>query len=296
MATIGTYVYREVDGHSVHADVHRADGAGLHPAVMFIHGGGLIMGHRMMLPPHLEAVRRRGYSIVSIDYRLAPETKLPEIVGDVAAAWRWLRSEAASLGIDRERIAVLGHSGGGFLTLWSGFGLTPRPAAVVSIAGYGRLATPEFTAPSAFYSTLPAVDERAARAAVGTQAVSQSGPGDSMQFFTGRGAFYLFCRQRGNWLGEISGVDARDADAFASFEPIRNIGADYPPTLLLHGDADTEIDVAQAVAMQRALAQHDVPHECIRKAQWSHVFLYMPNDPTAAAAFEQIGAFLDRHV
>src|SRR5262245_25009180 len=207
-----THVYREVAGDRVHADVHRADGDGLRPAVFFIHGGGLVMGHRMMLPAHLESIRRRGYTIVSIDYRLAPETKLPDIVGDVAAAWSWLRDEAASHGIDRDRIAVLGHSGGGFLTLWSGFGLAPRPAAVVAIAGYGRLATPEFTTPSPFYSTLPAVDEQIARATVGTRVISQSGPGDSMQFFSGRGAFYLFCRQRGIWLREISGLDPRDAD------------------------------------------------------------------------------------
>jgi acetyl esterase/lipase len=290
------YVYRRIDDLSIEAGLYRADGEGLRPAVLFIHGGGLIMGHRLMLPSHLEAIRRRGYSVVSIDHRFAPETKLPEIVGDVAAAWDWLRREAASLGIDRDRVAVLGHSGGGFLTLWSGFGLAPRPAAVVSIAGYGRLATTEFTMPSAFYATLPAVDESTARAAVGTRAISRSGAGDSMQFFAGRGAFYLYCRQRGIWLAEVSGFDPRNADPFRAFEPIHNVTDDYPPTMLLHGDADTEIDIAQAVAMQKALARRGVPHEFVRRQEWGHVFLYMPNDPTAADAFERIGAFLDQYV
>src|SRR5262245_44842207 len=125
-----THVYREIAGDRVHADVHRADGDGLRPALVFIHGGGLVMGHRMMLPAHLESIRRRGYTIVSIDYRLAPETKLPNIVGDVAAAWSWLRREAESLGIDRDRIAVLGHSGGGYFTLWRGFALVQGTDAV----------------------------------------------------------------------------------------------------------------------------------------------------------------------
>ena len=291
-----THVYRDVDGHRIHADLYRADGDAAHPAVLFIHGGGLIMGHRMMLPTHLEALRRRGYSIVSIDYRLAPETKLPDIVGDVAAAWSWLRNEAASFDIDCDRVAVLGHSGGGYLALWSGFGLAPRPAAVVAIAGYGRLATEEFTTPSPHHSKWPAVDERLARAAVGAQTISESGAHDSMQFFSGRGAFYLFCRQRGIWLREIGGHDPNDAGWFAAFEPVRNVTRDHPPTLLLHGDADTDIDVAQSEAMQRTFAHHGVRHAFVRRAEWGHAFLYMPNDPTAAAAFEQIGAFLDAHV
>jgi acetyl esterase/lipase len=294
--TSTTHVYREIDGEPIHAEVYRADGGAPCPAILFIHGGGLIMGHRMMLPSHLETIHRRGYSIVSIDYRLAPETKLPQIVDDVAAAWSWLRREARSLGIDRDRIAVLGHSGGGYLALWAGFGLEPRPAAVVSIAGYGQLASAEFTTPSPFYSTLPAVDERVARDAIGTRAISGSGPGDSMQFYTGRGGFYLSCRQRGIWLREISGHDPRDADWFAAFEPLRHVTADYPTTLLLHGDADTDIDVAQAVAMQQALARHRVTHDFVRRTEWGHVFLYTPNDPTAASAFEQIAAFLDEHV
>jgi len=295
--TRSTHVYREIDGHPVPADVYRAEGDGRHPAVLFIHGGGLIMGHRMMLPMHLETLRRRGYSIVSIDYRLAPETKLADIVGDVAAAWNWLRAAATSLGIDRDRVAVLGHSGGGYLTLWSGFGLAPKPAAVVSIAGYGSLATAEFARPSRFYSTtLPEVDERAARSAIGVGPISASGPADSMQFFTGRGGFYLFCRQRGIWLQEISGHDPNDAAWFAAFEPIHRVTRDYPPTLLLHGDADTDIEIAQSEAMQRTLARHGVPHEFVRRAEWGHAFLYTPNDPTAAAAFERIGAFLDAHV
>ena len=291
-----TRVYRRVDGVAIEADIHRGDGSAPRPAVLFIHGGGLIMGHRMMLPTYLETLRQRGYSIVSIDYRLAPETKLPEIVGDVAAAWSWLRAEAASFDIDRDRIAVLGHSGGGYLALWSGFGVTPRPAAIVSIAGYGSLANAEFTAPSRFYASLPTVDESAARAAVATRALARSGPGDSMQFFTGRGAFYLFCRQRGKWLREIAGHDSTDTDWFAAFEPVRNVTSDYPPTLLLHGDADADIDVAQAEAMQRSLARHGVAHEFIRRPEWGHAFPYVPNDPVTVGAFDRIATLLDAHV
>jgi acetyl esterase/lipase len=92
-------------------------------------------GRTAILPSHIQAFNDGGYHVVSIDYRLAPETKLPEIVCDVEDAWTWLREHADSVGIDRSRIAILGHSAGGYLALLGGYKLDPRPAAVVSIEG-----------------------------------------------------------------------------------------------------------------------------------------------------------------
>src|SRR5262249_20910230 len=161
-------------------------------------------------------------------------------------------------------------------------------AAVASLAGYGILATAEFTTPSSHHASLPPVDERAARQAVGTRAVSESGPSDSMQNSAGRGSFYLLCRQRGRWLAEISGHQPLARGWFRAYEPVHNVSADYPPTMLLHGDADTDIDVEQSVQMHRQLGRHGVPNELLRRSEWGHVFLYMPNDPSAVDAFERI--------
>jgi len=56
----------------------------------------------------------------SIDYRLEPEVRLPEIVGDLEDAWAWLSAHAGELGVDQSRIVLLGHSAGGFLALLGG--------------------------------------------------------------------------------------------------------------------------------------------------------------------------------
>jgi acetyl esterase/lipase len=107
------------------------------------------MGHRTMIEPgHIRLFHAGGFHVVSIDYRLAPETRLPEILEDIKDAWRWLRAEADAIGIDRDRIAVAGHSAGAFLTLASGFRLDPRPAALVAMAGYGKLTHAAFMKPS----------------------------------------------------------------------------------------------------------------------------------------------------
>ena len=296
-----THVFKKIDGHEIKADIHRAYHAAdeqHQPAVLFIHGGGLILGSRKaILPSHIQAFNDGGFHFVSIDYRLAPETKLPEIVRDIGDAWTWLREEATSFGIDRNRIAILGHSAGAYLTLMGGYKLDPRPAALVSIAGYGRVTSDEFTAPSPYYvKEHGPVDEQNARQTIGEGTISESGPNDSIQRFLGRGLFYLFCRQQGIWLSEVSGHDPGDQDWFADYQPIRNVSAEYPPTMLLHGEPDTDVLIEQSVLMQQEFIRHGVAHEFVRNPSWGHAFLYMPNDESVGKAFGQIVTFLQQHI
>jgi acetyl esterase/lipase len=106
------------------------------PAVVFVHGGGLILGSRKaLLPVHVQAFIEAGFVFASIDYRLAPEAHLPEIVSDLDDAWTWVGSHASELGIDSRRIVLLGHSAGAFLALLGGCRLSPPPAAIISAAG-----------------------------------------------------------------------------------------------------------------------------------------------------------------
>jgi acetyl esterase/lipase len=79
--------------------------------------------------------------VVAIDYRLAPEAKLPAIVDDLRDAAAWIREQGpARFGIASERLAVAGHAAGGYLTLLSGHAVEPRPRALVSFYGYGDIA------------------------------------------------------------------------------------------------------------------------------------------------------------
>ncbi|KJE21007.1 esterase/lipase [Frankia torreyi] len=86
------------------------------PAVLFLHGGGFILGDLDMA--HSEALRfaELGCVVVSVDYRLAPEHPYPAAVDDCYAALTWLAREARpSLGVDPARIAVAGGSAGACL-------------------------------------------------------------------------------------------------------------------------------------------------------------------------------------
>ena len=73
--------------------------------------------------------------MVSVDYRLAPETKLPAILEDVRDAYRWVREKGPGLfHADPGRIAISGGSAGGYLTLASGFMDDPPPKALVAFS------------------------------------------------------------------------------------------------------------------------------------------------------------------
>ena len=93
------------------------------PVLVYYHGGGWTIGD---LDTHDTLCRElsnlSGCAVVAVDYRMGPEHRFPAAVDDVLAATRWVRREAASLGVDATRLAVGGDSAGGNL------------AAVVAIA------------------------------------------------------------------------------------------------------------------------------------------------------------------
>jgi acetyl esterase/lipase len=133
--------YRTVGTLALPADVSRPAGPGPFPVVLWIHGGALIFGDRGMLPAgQRERYLRAGLAVVSIDYRLAPETKLGGILEDLDAANAWLWREGPALRLDPTRLAVVGHSAGGYLALMAGVRFRPRPRAIVSFYGYGDIA------------------------------------------------------------------------------------------------------------------------------------------------------------
>ncbi|MFP5205684.1 MAG: alpha/beta hydrolase [Acidobacteriota bacterium] len=83
------------------------------PAVLHIHGGGYILMSGAITPAETELAKELDCVVVSVDYRLAPETKFPGSLEDNYAALRWMNENAKQLGIDTSRIAVKGESAGG---------------------------------------------------------------------------------------------------------------------------------------------------------------------------------------
>jgi len=86
------------------------------PGLVFLHGGGWVVGSLQTHDGLCRALANGGgCTVVSVDYRLSPEHKFPAAIDDAVAATRWVFENVSQLGIDRERIAVGGDSAGGNL-------------------------------------------------------------------------------------------------------------------------------------------------------------------------------------
>src|SRR6266850_4396471 len=280
--TAKTFTFKTVrpEGKDLQADVFRPPDDTVRPVVVFIHGGALMMGDRKLNPKAgslLEALLKGGYAVVSIDYRLAPEVKLPAIIEDVRDACAWVRRRGPELfRIDPRQMFVMGQSAGGYLTQMTGFCVQPRPRALVSFWGYGDIASEWYSRPDPFYRQQPLVTKEEAEK-------------------PGSGKLYLYCRQQGLWPKVLTGHDPdSEPRAFDPFCPVRNVTKDYPPTMLIHGTKDTDVPYSLSVQMDKELTAKAVAHQFLTIPDGGHGF-DKGNADVAARTYQQAVEFLNKH-
>ena len=263
-----THVYKEVDGVKVHLDVYRPQTRKNCPVLVWIHGGALISGNREHLPKRLKDLSEaEGYLLISIDYRLAPQVKLQEIINDLRDALAWVRREGKEkFDADVSRLVVAGGSAGGYLTMMTGI-MKPIPKALVSYWGYGSVDADWYAKPSAHYRKRPIVPEKEAWEGIGKE-VSTGAYGELAQK---RGLFYLYCRQQGIWTKVVTGHQPGvDRDNITPFCPVRNITPDFPPIIMVHGTADTDVPFYESENMAIELQKHGIRHELLTIPNGGH--------------------------
>jgi dipeptidyl aminopeptidase/acylaminoacyl peptidase len=110
--------------------------------------------------------------------------------------------------------------------------------------------------------------------------------------------YYIYCRQNGLWPLQVSGHNPEDeSEWFDLYQPLKSLDVRYPPTLLLHGEKDTDVPFEQSQLMDSALAKNHIPHKFIHNAEWGHVFDGRGlDDPEIKNAFEQVRIFLNKYV
>ncbi len=96
----------------LHVDIFRPDDDKTYPALIMIHGGGWNSGDKSLQVPMAQQIAARGYVTIPVEYRLIPEAVYPAGLHDIKTAVRWARANAATYGIDPDRIAVSGCSAG----------------------------------------------------------------------------------------------------------------------------------------------------------------------------------------
>lgn len=291
---IVTHTYKTIGDLEIQADVYVSQEKLLRPAVVWIHGGALIIGHRAGVNDRLkDHVLSAGYVLISLDYRLAPETKLPEIIRDIEDAFTWIHQDGVKLfNIDPTRIAVAGGSAGGYLTLTAGFRVHPRPTVLFSLYGYGDLVGDWYSRPSPHsrhHSSKMTREEAYDQVSGPVIADSRNREGDGA-------GFYRYCRQTGTWPLAVSGWDPiQDPENFFPYMAVKNVTAEYPPTIMIHGTSDTDVPHELSATMAEQLKQHGVLHELISILDGEHGL--DGGDPDLIdAAYAKAFAFIDQHL
>lgn len=288
-----TVVYKTVGDVKLGADVYSPGLDETHPVVVWIHGGALIVGSRSQVPKNiLDLCTRERFVLVSLDYRLAPEVKLPEIAADIQDAFRWLRDQGPKpFHADTSRIVVAGGSAGGFLTMLSGVIIKPKPTALVAYWGYPDIDNAWARAKSTHHGA--PVDREEALAGVNRGVVTNT---NDPAVGKARGNYYRYLRQTGGWSREVTGFDpVAQADKLRPFCPIHNLTKDYPPILMIHGTEDTDVPYSCSADMARELSRLDVPHELITIKGAEHGL--RDGDPQAVAqAHQRALVFIREHL
>ncbi|MEK4511944.1 alpha/beta hydrolase [Paenibacillus sp. FSL K6-2524] len=283
-----TKVYKELNNCSISADVY--DQGSDTPVIIYIHAGALIFGSRTWLPAEqIDFYTNAGFSVISIDYRLAPETKLDVIIEDIRDAIDWVRTKAKQwYDFDTNNMALVGSSVGGFLSMLMGT-MDVKPQAIVSLYGYGDILGEWLAQPSEYYCKKPILNRNNASEYVGNTDTSEG----AWERFN----FYLYCRQHGVWVNEVTGLDrVNDREELMIYNPIDRLSSEFPPTLLLHGDQDTDVPYEQSLIMYEKLKEHGVTTKLITIEGADHVFDQNFEDPSVQNAFAKIIDFLRIHL
>ncbi len=244
------FVYKTVNEHDIKATVFLPSPEGLHPVLIYYHGGGFIFGNKDQgLQPILkDALLANNYAVVSADYRLAPETKLDEILKDASDVVKWIRVNGPQeFNIDTGRIAVAGGSAGGYLALSTGFDKDLAPDAIVAIS-----------TPTGFSTGTVQMGD--------LSVLNHSGPYDIVKDSTvshgdyeSRMALWRFLAGNGLALYEIFGFDpSKEPARLKKYTLTSNITPDYPPTLIVHAKKDHLVDFGQVDAFYTFLQNNKV--------------------------------------
>jgi alpha-L-fucosidase 2 len=229
--------YGKAGGEKLTMDYYAPSGAGPHPVAIIIHGGGFVEGTSKNGSEAYCAdfLAPAGYSVFSINYRLAPKYPYPAMLHDVERAIRFIRHNSSQWNADPERIALVGGSAGGYLS---------------NLAGL-------LNAPGDKSAADPVDRESASVQAV----VTLFGPSD----FRGHPV--------NKHVEALLGAAIREkgeAAALAEASPITHVTKDAPPFLFIHGDKDEAVPFSESTNLQDALQTAGVRADLIRIPNGPH--------------------------
>jgi acetyl esterase len=237
------------------ADVIVPKGAGPHPVMLYIHGGGWIMGSPKTHDKLARQFAAEGYLTLNLDYRLAPENPFPAGIDDCVFAAKWIASNAKRWNGDASRLAIGGDSAGGNLTAATLVALSSDASAPKARAGVLIYGVFDF----------PALLERT----------------KNNTMLEGMTRAYL-------------GSQYPAALTDPRVSPMRGVKAGaLPPCFVICGTADELL--AESKSMAEALRRANIESELHLMEEMPHAFMQMNELSACREGLKSMFAFLHRH-
>lgn len=226
--------FAEVNGVTLQLDVHLPSADGPPPLVVYFHGGGWQNGDKA--GPNIAYLLEHGYAVASVNYRLTHQACFPAQIHDCKAAIRYLRAHAGELGYRVDKLVVTGSSAGGHLV--SLLGTTNRKAEYEGALG---------------------------------EHLDVSSHVDAVVNFFGPQDFLLRAKtQPGQVLPEgsivwklLGGAFDERIELARQASPALQVDANTVPFLILHGDADQQVQMDQQEQLAASLQLHGIAHRLI---------------------------------
>lgn len=252
-------------------DVFRPDTAGVHRTVIWIHGGAWVAGSKDEIANYLRILADRGFTVIGVDYSLAPAHQYPTPVRQTNQALRYLFSRANRLGVDTLQVYLAGDSGGAQIAA--------QLALILSDSSY-----------AAAVGITPTID-RARLAGV----VLFCGPYD-ITLARMDGPFGGFLR---TVLWSYSGRRDFPADStFARVSVARYVTAGFPPAFVSVGNADPL--APQSKSLATALQSLAVPVDTLfypdnHPSRLPHEYQFNLDTSEGQEALDRVVRFLQRN-
>ena len=241
-------------------DVYLPSTAAPYPTLLLIHGGGFVSGDKAQLGGYAGAFAARGYAVVSINYRLAPDNLYPAALQDAFCALGWVEANAAAYGFDPQRIAAIGESAGGYLA--TQLATVDQPATYLADCPYGVPANALRGVVDYYPLTGASFDSYSLPALL------------AMSTFIGvpGGQFDVL---RARWPG------------------IADIDGNEPPFLLIHGTGDDVVPAHDSVDLYDRLQAVGARADLVLMPDVDHGFISLLDQPEAQQAIQSVAAFLN---
>jgi acetyl esterase/lipase len=248
-------IYGRKHGVALTMDIFRPRKGANGSAIVFVVSGGWFSGKRMVWPLWYRPLVRRGHTVFAVMHGSQPKYTVPEMVPDIHRAVRYIRHHAETLGIDPNRIGIMGASAGGHLSL-----------LLATDAKNGKGGDPVDSASSrvqavaAFYPPTDFLNWGAEGINVTKLPVHTR--------FKAPFDFRRFDKETGVYV-RITDPAQRD-QLLKDLSPAHHVTPDDPPTLLIHGDRDFLVPLQQSRRMVALLEKAGVPAKLIVKEGAAH--------------------------